>query len=74
MSVSKKNFVKFLITNLTYKVVFWYRLRCYLNGDYGRVRIPAIIRKPSYYFVFIIQKHYQEKSGIQLRIGTKIGS
>lgn len=73
VNVNKINFLKFLLFNLTYKVCFWYRLGCYLGGAYGKTIWPTPIRKTLYYIVFLIQKHYQEKSGIQLRIGTKIG-
>ena len=73
ISVNKKNFVKFFLFNLTYKVCFWFRVGCYLHGDYGYPIMPGILRKMIYPIVFLIQKHYQEKSGIQIRIGTNVG-
>lgn len=71
---SRKKLIQFALFNLMFKVCLWFRLGCYLRGDYGKTKIPGFIRKPLYAIVFFIQKHYQEKSGIQLRIGTKVGS
>ena len=57
-----------------FKSCFWYRLGCYILGHYTtHSNRPTVLGKLIYPIVFLIQKHYQEKSGIQLRIGTEIG-
>jgi len=57
--------IKFLITNASFKVTFWFRLGSYLKDKK--------YLKPLYFLSFIIYKMVQFKTGIQLPIGTTVG-
>lgn len=59
--------VKYLITNPSFKITFWFRIGSYLKEKKGA------LFKLLYYVVFIIYKHYQYLTGIQMRLGTKVG-
>lgn len=59
--------VKYLIFNASFKITFWFRVGSYLKG------------KSNFFFlclfgiVFLIHKHNQYKTGIQLPFKTNIG-
>lgn len=61
----RQMFVK-LLTNSSFKIAFWCRIGTFL-------RHKGTIWKPLYCIVFLIHKHHQEKFGIQVPIGIKIG-
>lgn len=68
LSQSKNTYFKlfgFLITNASFKITFWFRVGSYLKAKR--------YLKPLYLMVFIIYKHVQYKTGIQLPLGTSVG-
>lgn len=59
--------IKYLITNHSFKITFWFRIGSFLYSQKGKAyKILLLI-------VQIIYKHYQYLTGIQLSIGTKVG-
>jgi serine O-acetyltransferase len=59
--------IRYLITNASFKITFWFRFGSYLRNKNN------IFTTLLYYLVFIIHKNNQYKTGIQLPIGTVIG-
>ncbi len=59
--------VRYLITNASFKITFWFRIGSFLKQKRGLWQIL-------YFIVAIIYKHYQYKTGIQLPLGTKVGA
>lgn len=59
--------VKYFFTNASFKITFWFRIGSYLKNKRG------IFYKIIYVFVFLIHKHNQYLTGIQLPLGTKVG-
>ena len=64
---STKNILKAIFFNYSYKITFWFRLGSFLQEKKG------FIMKCLYRIVFLIYKHNQYLTGIQLPFGTKIG-
>lgn len=60
--------MKYLICNASFKITFWFRLGNYLKTKKG------IVFKILFYIVFLIHKHNQYLTGIQIPIGTSVGS
>lgn len=58
---------KYLITNASFKVTFWFRIASYLKQKKG------IFFYILYFLSLVVLKHYNFKTGIQLSPGTKIG-
>lgn len=58
--------LRYLITNASFKITFWFRIGSYLKQKRGLWKIL-------YLLVFVIHKHNMYKTGIQLPIGTRIG-
>lgn len=70
VSNSKNSFfilLKYLITNASFKITFWFRIGTYLKSK------NIFICKFLLFIVSIIYKHIQYKTGIQLPLGTKVG-
>ena len=59
--------VKNLVCNASFKVTFWFRI-----GSYLQVK-KCFIYKILYLFVFMLYKHNQYLTGIQLPLGTNVG-
>ena len=59
--------LRYLIFNASFKITFWFRIRSCLQGK------SNIISKFLYGIIFIIYKHNQYLTGIQLAHGTQIG-
>lgn len=59
--------IKYLLCNHSFKITFWFRLGSYLKMK------DQFIYKILYFLVFIIHKHNQYLTGIQLPLGTPIG-
>lgn len=59
--------VKYLFFNASFRITFWFRIGSYLARQKG------ILFKLLYGIVFLIHKHNQYLTGIQLPIGTQIG-
>ena len=59
--------VKYLFFNASFRITFWFRIGSYLARQKG------IFFKLLYRIVFLIHKHNQYLTGIQLPIGTQIG-
>ena len=59
--------IRFLITNASFKITFWFRIGSYLKNR------NDIISKILYFLVILIYKGKQYKTGIQLPLGTPIG-
>ena len=59
--------VKYLVTNASFKITFWFRIGSYLKAKKG------LIYKMLYFMVFVLYKHYQCLTGIQLPLGTDVG-
>jgi serine O-acetyltransferase len=59
---------KYLLFNASFKITFWFRIGCYLKSKRN------IFSKVLYAFVFMIYKHCQFKTGIQMPIGTNVGN
>lgn len=64
---TKCKFIKYFFFNASFKITFWYRIGCYLKTKNG------LFFKLLYLLVFIVHKHNQYLTGIQLPIGCKIG-
>lgn len=64
---SIKNILKAIFFNYSFKITFWFRLGSFLQEKKG------FIIKCLYRIVFLIYKHNQYLTGIQLPFGTKIG-
>jgi len=62
---SKATALKFLITNASFKMSFWFRLGTFLQGKKWH--------KLCYALVFWHYKQLMYKTGIQLPIGTQVG-
>lgn len=60
--------VKYLITNASFKITFWFRI-----GQYLRLR-NDFVSKILYGFVCLIYKHYQFLTGIQLPLSVNVGA
>ena len=56
-----------LITNHSFKITFWFRICSFIN-EKGR-RVFRFLLLP----IWLLYKHNQYKTGIQLTLGTKIG-
>lgn len=56
-----------MITNASFKITFWFRIGSYLKEKRG----PLF--KMLYLMVYVIYKHYQYLTGIQLPLGTDVG-
>jgi serine O-acetyltransferase len=69
--LSKSNsilsYIKFLITNPSFKITFWFRIGSYLKKK------NTLLFRILYIIVSVIHKHNQYLTGIQLRFGTQIG-
>ena len=63
----KLAWAKYLITNASFKITFWFRIGSYLKQKHS----PFF--RILYMVVFLIHKHNQYLTGIQLPIGTHIG-
>ena len=59
--------VKYLFFNASFRITFWFRIGSYLSVKRN------FLYKILYGIVFLIHKHNQYLTGIQLPIGTKIG-
>lgn len=59
--------IKYLFFNASFRITFWFRIGSYLARQKG------ILFKLLYGIVFLIHKHNQYLTGIQLPIGTQIG-
>lgn len=57
---TKKNLIKFLLTNASFKITFWFRIGSYFMQK----------NKLLYFFVFLLYKQLMYKTGIQLPLGT----
>lgn len=62
---SKVNAIRFMITNASFKMSFWFRIGTYLQGKRWW--------KLSYYLVFWHYKQLMYKTSIQLPLGTNVG-
>lgn len=60
--------LKYLVFNASYKITFWFRIGGYLKSK------SNILFKVLYAFVFLVYKHYQYKTGIQMPLGTLVGN
>lgn len=58
---------RYLITNASFKVTFWFRIASWLGSHHSMALRPLVI------IVELIRKHYAYKTGIQLGSGTNIG-
>jgi serine O-acetyltransferase len=65
--------LRYLITNASFKITFWFRIGSYLKESIKRRRLYYLLYIP-YLFVYIIHKHNQYLTGIQLSPDTRIGS
>lgn len=65
-NINKWGGVKYLICNASFKITFWFRIGSYLKNR----KNP--IHRLLYYLVFMIHKHNQYLTGIQLGLGTPI--
>lgn len=65
----KKNFggIKYFFSNASFKLTIWLRIGHYLRQKRG------LIFKLLYGMVFLIHKHNQYLTGIQIRLETKVG-
>lgn len=61
-----KSFFKSLLFNHSFQLTFWFRIGSFLKNKGG-------IYKLLYGIVFLIHRHYQFKTGIQLPLGTIVG-
>lgn len=59
--------VKYLFFNASFRITFWFRIGSYLSTK------KNLICRLLYGIVFLIHKHNQYLTGIQLPIGTKVG-
>lgn len=59
--------VKYFLSNASFKLTFWFRIGAYLRQKKG------IVFKLLYCIVFLIHKHNQYLTGIQIRLETKVG-
>jgi serine O-acetyltransferase len=59
--------ISYLITNASFKITFWFRIGSYLKQR------RSLFFRILYMIVFLIHKHNQYLTGIQLPIGTSIG-
>ncbi len=59
--------VRYLVTNASSRITFWFRMGSYLAQKHNP------IFKLFYFIAFIIHKHNQYLTGIQLPLGTQIG-
>ena len=66
-NINVATFARCLLFNHSFKITFWFRIGSYLKDKRN------IFSKFLYGVVFIIHKHNQYLTGIQLPIGTKIG-
>lgn len=63
----KKCGVKYFLSNASFKFTVWFRIGAYLRTK------KNIFFKMLYVIVFLIHKHNQYLTGIQLRLETKVG-
>lgn len=64
----KLGWVKYLFSNASFRITFWFRIGSYLKTKKG----PLF--KFIYFIVSLIHKHNQYLTGIQIPLGTSIGS
>lgn len=62
--LTKLNAIRFLITNPSFKMSFWFRIGTYLMNNKCKLL---------YYLVFLHYRKIMYKTGIQLPIGTMVG-
>lgn len=67
-NINKKGGVKYIMTNASFRITFWFRIGCYLKEKRNW------FHKILYGIVFLIHKHNQYLTGIQIAFGTQIGS
>lgn len=65
---SKIDGIRLYFSNASFKITFWFRLGSYLQTK------KSLFWKLLFYIICIIYKHYQYLRGIQLAIGTQVGS
>lgn len=58
--------LKLLLTNSSFRISFWFRVGSFLKTRKGACKVLYIL-------VFLIHRHNQYKTGIQLPLGTSIG-
>ena len=63
---TKHKGIIYFFSNASFKVTFWFRIGSYLQTKKG------VIYKFLYYLVFLIHKHNQYLTGIQIALGTPI--
>ena len=62
--LTKRSALRFMITNSSFKMSFWFRIGTYLKEKNSKLL---------YFMVYWHYKHLMYKTGIQLPIGTKVG-
>jgi serine O-acetyltransferase len=67
--------IRFFISNASFKITFWYRVGHFLQNKIGNSnnRATKLLLSIIYVFVFLIHKHNQYLTGIQIPFETKIG-
>lgn len=60
-----KNFIRYVVFNAGYKVLFWHRILAYMKGK--------LWLKPIYCLIYIYYKHISYLTGIQIPTSATIG-
>lgn len=60
--------IRYLCLNASFRITFWFRV-----GNYLKVQKKGVFYKFLYGIVFLIHKHNQYLTGIQLSFGTQAG-
>ena len=66
LSKTKHRVFKYFFFNASFRITFWFRIGTYLQTKSG------LLYKLLYGVVFLIHKHNQYLTGIQLPLGTKV--
>lgn len=68
LTPNQHNVIRYLFLNASFKITFYFRLGSYLGTK------KNIILSLFYWIVFLIYKHEQYVTGIQLALGTSVQS
>lgn len=66
LTQNQHNGIRYLFLNASFRITFWFRIGSYLGTK------KNIYYKILYWIVFLIHKHQQYVTGIQLALGTSI--
>jgi serine O-acetyltransferase len=66
--------IRYLITNASFKITFWFRIGTYLKVKIDNTsKVIKLLYAIIYLVVFVIHKHNQYLTGISIPLGTRVG-